>query len=467
MASEIKLPEIGEGTAEGEIIKWLVTEGQAVEEDTPLVEIMTDKATVEIPAPFSGTILELRVREGEIVDVGAVILLLDRGEEAGSSEPSDAREAEVAQPRVDVDPVVSIAPEEVDDDPVAAAQAMARAGLDLEAEKTVVWEVPPAASGVTPTPTTPATRRLARQLGVDLQGVQGTGKGGRVTKADLLSGADRAAATDLPAMPDAIVEAVPEAVTAVDAVLPVVVNAPRLTPVSAGPLEERILLRGLRRRIAERLVEAKRRIPHFTYVEECDMTEIVALRCEAKEMAAAKGLQVTYLPFFIKALIEACRRHPILNSSLDEESGEIVLKRYYNVGIATDTERGLIVPVVKNADQLSIFALAQEIARLSSDARAGRSAADDLQGGTITITSTGSIGGLLATPIINHPEVAILGVPAIRKRPVVRGDEIVIRDMVNLSLSLDHRVVDGAPAAQFTRDLVALLEDPKLQLLVP
>ena len=466
MASEIKLPEIGEGTAEGEIIKWLVTEGQAVEEDTPLVEVMTDKATVEIPAPFSGTVLDLRAKEGEVVDVGAVILLIDRGEQADSSNPSDAREVGVAsQPHDDADPVVPIAAEEVAADPVAAAQAMARAELDSEAEETAVWEVPRAASGATPT--TPATRRLARQLGVDLQEIQGTGKGGRVTKADLLGGADRAAPTeDSPAIPGAIAEAAPVAVRAVDAAPMVASNAPRLTPVSAGSLEERIPLRGLRRRIAERLVEAKRLVPHFTYVEECDMTEIVALRREAKEMAAAQGLRVTYLPFFIKALIEACRRHPILNSSLDDESGEIVLKRYYNVGIATDTERGLMVPVVKNADQLSIFELAQEIARLSTDARAGRSAADDLQGGTITVTSTGSIGGLLATPIINHPEVAILGVVAIRKRPVVRGDEIVIRDMMNLSLSLDHRVVDGAPAAQFMRDLVALLEDPKLQLLV-
>jgi len=236
---------------------------------------------------------------------------------------------------------------------------------------------------------------------------------------------------------------------------------------TGDPREERIALRGLRRRIAERLVEAKRLIPHFTYVEECDLTEIVALRREANERAAAQGLRVTYLPFFIKALIEACRRHPIVNSSLDEERSEIILKHYYNVGIATDTDRGLMVPVVKNADRLNIFELAQEIERLSADARSGRSAADDLQGGTITVTSTGNIGGLLATPIINHPEVAILGVPAIRKRPVVRGEEIVIRDMVNLSLSLDHRIVDGAPAAQFTRDLVALLEDPKLQLLAP
>ncbi|HJO04804.1 MAG TPA: dihydrolipoamide acetyltransferase family protein [Acidobacteriota bacterium] len=467
MASEIKLPEIGEGTAEGEIIKWLVSEGEVVDEDTPLVEVMTDKATVEIPSPFPGTILELRAKEGEVVDVGAVILLIGNGEDDASREVSEDREAhDTTQPDDHVDSTTRIEAQEIEEDPVAAARAMARAELDAEGDGPAVWEVPLAAVGAVPS--TPATRRLARELGIDLHGVQGTGKGGRVTKADLLEGADRGAVLPehSPVLPAATDE--PGSITeAGDARTPFAGNGERLPSDSGAPLEERVPLRGLRRRIAERLSEAKRLIPHYTYVEECDMTEVVALRQEAKEMASAEGLRVTYLPFLIKALIEACRRHPILNSSLDEESGEIVLKHYYNVGIATDTERGLLVPVVKNADRLSIFELAREIERLSADARAGRSSADDLQGGTITITSTGSIGGLLATPIINHPEVAILGVPAIRKRPVVRGDEIVIRSMVNLSLSLDHRIVDGAPAAQFTRDLVALLEDPKLQLLAP
>jgi len=470
MASEIKLPEIGEGMVEGEIIKWLVSEGEVVEEDTPLVEVMTDKATVEIPAPFPGSVLELRAKEGDIVGIGTVILVLGDVDEEGSREPGDAREADVApQPDDNAEittPLEADEPEadQVDEKAVAAARAMARAELDSEGYGVAVWEVPPLAAGGVPT--IPATRRLARELGVDLQQVEGTGKGGRVTKADLLGHVDQTAALpdDLPAARRAIGEGVPHTVRA-EGMEPAV--ASQATAMTGDPREERIALRGLRRRIAERLVEAKRLIPHFTYVEECDLTEIVALRREANERAAAQGLRVTYLPFFIKALIEACRRHPIVNSSLDEERSEIILKHYYNVGIATDTDRGLMVPVVKNADRLNIFELAQEIERLSADARSGRSAADDLQGGTITVTSTGNIGGLLATPIINHPEVAILGVPAIRKRPVVRGEEIVIRDMVNLSLSLDHRIVDGAPAAQFTRDLVALLEDPKLQLLAP
>ena len=475
--SEIKLPEIGEGTVEGEIIKWLVAEGDIVDEDTPLVEVMTDKATVEIPSPFPGTVLELRAKEGDVVGVGSVILVIgeeDDGEGGeGHRQTRDAGGAEVA-PEVDDDTgavVVEtdeVAADEVADDAVAAARAMARAELDSEDDEVAAWEVPPLAASAAPS--MPATRRLARQLGIDLREVEGAGKGGRVTKADLLDHVHQttaARADESPATLDATNEGVPDVVSLDEAAPAAAGEAPQAVAAAAGPREERIPLRGLRRRIAERLSEAKRLIPHFTYVEECDMTEIVALRAEANERAAGQGLRITYLPFFIKALIEACRRHPIVNSSLDEERGEIVVKRYYNVGIATDTERGLMVPVVKNADRLNIFELAREIERLSADARAGRSAADDLQGGTITITSTGSIGGLLATPIINHPEVAILGVPAIRKRPVVRGDQIVIRDMVNLSLSLDHRIVDGAPAAQFTRDLVKLLEDPKLQLLAP
>ena len=477
MTTEIKLPEIGEGTAEGEVIKWLVSEGQTVEEDTPLVEVMTDKATVEIPSPVPGTVFELCAKEGDVVDVGAVILLISAGEDAEHGDTTTAPEVEASSESAEA--VQSTASTETeqrseetvaavpDEDPVAAARAMARAELDAETEDTRVWEAPPPTAGGPLT--TPATRRLARELGVDLKGVKGTGKGGRITKADLMGRGDRivAGAPDSDVQPGSGDEVESAASAVPEAELPTVGQPPALIPDSDDSLEERVPLRGLRRRIAERLAEAKRVIPHFTYVEECDMTEIVALRREAKEMAAAQGLRVTYLPFFIKALTEACRRHPILNSSLDEERGEIVLKRYYNVGIATDTDRGLMVPVVKNADRLSIFELAQEIERLSADARAGRSAADDLQGGTITITSTGNIGGFVATPIINHPEVAILGIPAIRRRPVVRNDEIVIRDMVNLSLSLDHRIVDGAPAALFTRDLAALLEDPKLQLLAP
>ncbi len=213
------------------------------------------------------------------------------------------------------------------------------------------------------------------------------------------------------------------------------------------------------------MVVAKTTVPHYTYVEEVDMSEIVAMRAQAKPRAAGRGVKLTYLPFVIRALVLALEDHPYLNASLDEEAGEIVLKRYYNIGIATDTDRGLVVPVIKGADQRDLLDLANEISRLSAEAREGKIGLDDLHGGTFTITSTGNIGGVIATPGINVPEVAILGVTAIRERPVVRDGEIVVRHMMNLSLSCDHRVVDGAVAAVFMRDLVRLLEDPKLQLL--
>lgn len=445
MAVDFKLPEIGEGTAEGEIIKWLVAVGDEVLEDTPLVEVMTDKATVEIPSPAPGVVAELRVAEGDLVEVGAVIMVFGKGGTAT---------VPAGPPAVEPAPAAA---KPASRDSVDAARAVARA--ELEDAERPVWEAPAPAPGRVLS--TPATRRLAREMGLDLTGVQGSGRGGRVMKEDLVALESRAdaAAEEAPAPAVAAAESPPRrAPTAAD--LPV---QPR--PVADRQLEERVPFRGLRRRIAQRLADATRVIPHFTYVEECDATEIVALRAQAKKVGAAHGIKVTYLPFFMKAMVEAVKMHPILNSSLDEENEEIVYKHYYNFGVATDTERGLVVPVVKNVDRLSIYELAREIDRLATAARDGRSSMDDLTGGTMTITSTGNIGGVLATPIINHPEVAIIAVTAIRPRAVVRDGEIVIRQMVNLAISLDHRVVDGAPGALFMRDMVALIEDPKLQTL--
>lgn len=449
MAVDFKLPEIGEGTAEGEIIKWLVAVGDEVAEDTPLVEVMTDKATVEIPSPGPGIVAELRAAEGDVVDVGAVIMVFgDSGADAAPASPPAEETAPLVVPTASRDTV-------------DAARAVARA--ELEDAERPVWEAPAAGPGRVRS--TPATRRLAREKGLDLAGVQGSGRGGRVMKEDLDGIASSAPTGETEGGPDAT-SVQPAAPTPAKPREPAPAPAPaaRISAADA-PREERVPFRGLRRRIAARLVEAKRVIPHFTYVEECDATEIVALRARAKEVGAANGIKVTYLPFFLKAMVEAVKLHPILNSSLDEEKGEVVYKHYYNFGIATDTERGLVVPVVKNVDQLGIYELAREIDRLATAAREGRSSMDDLTGGTMTITSTGNIGGVLATPIINHPEVAIVGVTAIRPRAVVRDGEIVIRQMVNLAISLDHRVVDGAPGAMFMRDMVALLEDPKLQTL--
>lgn len=464
MSNEFKLPDIGEGLAEGEIVKWLVAVGDTVAEDQPLVEVMTDKATVEIPSPRAGTVARLSAEEGDIVEIGTTILVFGDGQPAAPAdeprdEPADDGEAVTAAagagPTVERDAGADDAAAG-DDDVIREARAVARAerqAAESPSGERKPWEAPPVPGGAI----APAARRLAGELGIDVERVPGTGRGGLVTKEDVRAFAAGDGAAKSPAKEPPAAKA-PAAAGAADRKQPKPPRPP------AGAAEERVPLRGLRRTISERMVLAKTTVPHYTYVEEVDMSEIVALRARAKPKAAGRGIKLTYLPFFIRALISALKEHPYVNASLDDEAGEIVLKRYYNIGIAVDTDRGLMVPVVHGADQRDLFDLAAEITRLSDAARDGSIGLEDLQGGTFTITSTGNIGGFLATPVINVPEVAILGITAIRERPVVRDGEIVIRHMANLSLSCDHRVVDGAVAALFMRDLAGLLEDPKLQL---
>jgi pyruvate dehydrogenase E2 component (dihydrolipoamide acetyltransferase) len=467
MSDEFKLPDIGEGLAEGEIVKWLVAVGDTVVEDQPLVEVMTDKATVEVPSPRGGTVEALPVAEGEIVEIGTTILVFGDGgaaAPAAAAAPVDEAPAELPVTADELDQAREVAKAE-------------REAAEASASERKPWEAPTIPGGAV----APAARRLAAELDVDVAQVPGSGRGGLVTKEDVraFAGGETAAAASAPRAetaaeaPEAAPADAPEpepAPVAEPAAAPEPEPATASTPVApsaAAPAggEERVPLRGLRRTIAERMVVATTTVPHYTYVEEADMTEVVALRRQAKPKAAERGVKLTFLPFIIHALVLTLKEHPYLNASLDEEAGEIILKRTYNIGIATNTERGLMVPVVKGADERDLLDLAAEITRLSDQARGGKIALGDLQGGTFTITSTGNIGGLLATPVINVPEVAILGVTSIRERPVVRHGEIVIRHMVNLSLSCDHRVVDGAVAALFMRDLVGLLEDPKLQLL--
>jgi pyruvate dehydrogenase E2 component (dihydrolipoamide acetyltransferase) len=484
MSDEFKLPDIGEGLAEGEIVKWLVAVGDTVEEDQPLVEVMTDKATVEIPSPRAGTVVRITAAEGDIVEIGTTILVFGDGDGAGerasteAPEPArKARQERTPEPSGDAElgkrttrgerPRGSASPAELEQ---AREVALAeREAVEAPAARKP-WEAPAARSGAV----APAARRLAAELGVDVAEVAGSGAGGLVTKEDVRAFAEGAppASAAGPAPPGRRPAAPARAATRAEPEPeepPAKPEAARPEPAAATPAiageAERIPLRGLRRTIAERMVQAKTTVPHYTYVEEVDMTEVVALREEAKAKAAQRGVKLTYLPFIIRALVLTLKDHPYLNASLDEEAGEVVLKRYYNIGVATSTERGLMVPVVKGADDRDLLDLAAEISRLSEAARDGTIALEDLQGGTFTITSTGNIGGFLATPIINVPEVAILGVTAIRERPVVREGRIVVRQMTNLSLSCDHRVVDGAVAALFVRDLAKLLEDPKLQLL--
>lgn len=425
MAFEFKLPDIGEGVHEGEIVKWLVKEGDFVREDQPMVEVMTDKATVEIPAPRAGKILKLSAKEGEVVKVGSVLVII---EEIGEAKAEPKREPLA----------VSAAPPPQPEPVTATASATAPA----------VTVSPPS-----PTPTqrvlaTPATRKLARELGVDISQIHGTGPGGRVTDEDVR----RFAATRTAPPPPA------------PAPKP---TAPAYTPsaVVTDRREERIPLRGIRKRIAEHMHQSKSTAAHFTYVDEVDMTELIQLREQMRPLAEQKGVKLTYLPFIVKASVAALKEMPLLNASLDEATGEIVLKKYYNIGIATATEDGLLVPVVKDADRKSLLEIASEIERLAKAAREGKIALSDLQGGTFTITSLGALGGLFATPIINYPEVAILGIHEIKRRPVVRDDQIVIRDIMYLSLSFDHRLIDGDVGARFCKKIIGYLENPKLLFL--
>nr|BAL52984.1 pyruvate dehydrogenase E2 component (dihydrolipoamide acetyltransferase) [uncultured Acetothermia bacterium]BAL60156.1 pyruvate dehydrogenase E2 component (dihydrolipoamide acetyltransferase) [Candidatus Acetothermum autotrophicum] len=424
MPFEFKLPDIGEGVHEGEIVKWLVKEGDFVREDQPMVEVMTDKATVEIPAPRAGKILKLNAKEGEVVKVGSVLVII---EEVGEAKPEPKREAVTA----------AAPPPKPEPEPITTTIAATAAAVTAPPPSP---PMPPAQRVLA----TPATRKLARELGVDISQIQGTGPGGRVTDEDVRR---FAAARTAPA--------------------PTPAPAPTFAPsaVSTDRREERIPLRGIRRRIAEHMHKSKTTAAHFTYVDEVDMTELIQLREQMKPLAEQKGIKITYLPFIVKASVAALKEMPLLNASLDETTGEIVIKKYYNIGIATATDEGLIVPVIKDADRKSILEIAGEIERLAKAAREGKVALQDLQGGTFTITSLGALGGLFATPIINYPEVAILGIHEIKKRPVVRDDQIVIRDIMYVSLSFDHRLIDGDVGARFCKKIISYLENPKLLFL--
>jgi pyruvate dehydrogenase E2 component (dihydrolipoamide acetyltransferase) len=405
MAREFKLPDIGEGVHEGEVVKWFVKEGDPIRENDPVVEVMTDKVTVQIPSPVTGKVLQLRAKEGEVVKVGSTLVVFGEAGEAAPSNPPAARAT-----------VAPLAPAKSSPPP------------------------PPPSSGEALA--APAVRRLAKELNVNLGALRGTGPQGRITEDDVRKGAQTPAMTPKPATSLAAPAAAPT------------------RPAAGG--EERIPIHGLRKRIFEKMAKSNVTAAHFTYVEEVDMSQLVHLRDHLKEVAERKGLKLTFLPFFIKSILGALKEFPALNASVDDERGEIVLKKYYNIGIATATDEGLTVTVVHDADKKDLWGLAKELERLSNAAREKRLALEDVLGSTFTITSLGKEGGIFATPIINWPEVAILGVHKIEKRPVVRNDQVVIRDMMYLSCSFDHRVIDGHVGAAFVQIVRNSLEHPAL-----
>jgi pyruvate dehydrogenase E2 component (dihydrolipoamide acetyltransferase) len=458
---EFKLPDIGEGVSEGEIVKWLIAPGQDVEEDQPIVEVMTDKATVIITSPKSGKVLETRGAVGGVVPVHSVLVVFDLG---GSGEP-----APQGTPKSKGEP---------------AATAVGDIRETLPGMNLTPPSAPVHANGHTRAGgyfnekplATPATRALARELGVDLRAVPPTGPNGRVTKDDVRTlGALGSAVTQAPlalrappvlAAGDAAAASTPREPSPLSPQAPQSPQSPPTTrqavriALPTGAEEERIPLRGMRKRIFEGMTRSKHTAAHFTFVEECDVSALKALRTRLRPAAEKAGVKLTFLPFFVKAVVAALKRHPTLNAAFDEATQEIVVRRYYDIGIASATEAGLIVPVVRAADRKSILDVARDIQRLGEETKSGKVRAEDLGGSTFTITSLGQQGGLFATPILNFPEVAILGIHQMKQKPVVRDGQIVIGDVMLLSLSFDHRIIDGHVGAAFAYEIIGYLEDP-------
>lgn len=417
MRQAFRLPDVGEGIAEAEIVEYLVEVGQEVKADQMVVRVETDKAVVELPAPFSGKIVEIPHKTGDIVQVGDAVLIIETQETPSKEEPQQ-KEPEEKKP---APPSAKEKPEEPQKEKTSP-------------QKRVL--------------ATPHTRKVARELGVDINTVRGTGKGGRVTDEDVKAAQSKVA-------PEA-----PKAPTA----------AAVRTPATSGfDFEKygptrREPLKGVRKRIAEVMVRSVSTIPHVTHFDEADITELLKVVERERTTAEKRGVKLTTLAFLAKAATAGLRKYPIMNSSLDEETGELVYKDYFHIGIATDTEAGLMVPVVRDVDRRSILEIAKDLQDLSEKARDRTIDIDDLRGGSFTITNVGAVGGMFATPIILHPQVAILCSNRATEKPVVRDGEIVVRTIMPLTVSFDHRVLDGATAARFTDHVKSLLEDPMLML---
>ncbi len=415
MATDFRFPDLGEGVTEGEIKKWLVKEGDTVKQDQSIAEVETDKAVVEMPSPTSGKVLHLYHGEGDTVKVGEVLATIGaEGEEAAKVAPKPAPEEGARKPSVSV---VGELPEEeivVSSKPQPAAPV---AGGEVLA--------------------TPAVRKLAKDLGVDLATVKGTGPGGRLTDEDVRGAAK-------PKQPQ---------------------RPKQQAKFDLYGYIDREPVKGIRKSTAKKMMESTLKTAMVTMMDDADVTELVALRERIKTVAMEeRKVKLTYMPFIVKAVVMALKNNPYLNSSLDEESGEIIIKKYYNIGVAVATEEGLMVPVVKVAEQKEIMDIAAEIEELSKKAAERKIDLGDLKGGTFTITNYGTLGGTYGNPIINYPESAILGVGRIRDMPWVKNGQVVPRKVMPLSLTWDHRIMDGAQAAKFMGELLRYLESPELVL---
>lgn len=426
---DFRLPDLGEGVTEAEIDRWLVQEGDVIDEDHPLVDVITDKATAEIPSPYGGLVTKIHVAAGQVVPVGTVLVtVLAEGE---ASTDTSGPQPVVTTPEVAPPPPPAKTPLRAVPSPLVSALEAPRAPTVASEETNGVKAMPP-------------VRKLARDLGVDLNSVRGTGPQGRILREDVeaaATGPARAAAAEVS-----------------PTVAPPIPSPPTPTPIPAGGRREP--LRGVRRKIAERMVHAHLTIPPVTHIEECDVTELEATRKLANERTPELP-KLTYMPFIIKAVVACLKQYPALNASLDEEAGEIVFHDRYDIGVAIDTPQGLTVAVVREADRKRLREIAADIERLAAAAREGNITPDDLRDPTFTVSSPGGqYGGYIATPIVYHPQSAILGVHRAKERPVVRDGQIVIRNMMNLSVTFDHRILDGMTTARFMLDLIKLLEHP-------
>ncbi|GAJ99708.1 dihydrolipoamide acetyltransferase family protein [Geomicrobium sp. JCM 19055] len=425
MAYKFKLPDIGEGIHEGEIVKWFVKEGDKVEEDDVLCEVQNDKAVVEIPSPVEGTVLEIKVDENTTTTVGEVILTIDDGSE-------DDEEEEVKEEESSSKEETKASEEKSEKETTSSSSKEDQA--DSADDKRVI--------------AMPTVRKYARENDVNIQQVTGSGKNGRVLKEDI----DSFVSGDQPSADASSDEQSDESSTT---------ETKQTTSTESTVTEERVPLKGVRKAIAKAMVNSKHTAPHVTHMDEVEVSALVENRKKFKPVAAEQDIKLTYLPYVVKAYTSALRAYPALNASIDDENEEIVYKKQFNVGIAADTDRGLVVPVVRDTDRKSVFMLASEITELAIKARDGKLTSGEMQGGTSTISNVGSASGAWFTPVINHPEVAILGIGRIEEKAVVENGEVVVRPMLALSLSYDHRLIDGVTAQNALNHVKRLLNDPE------
>ncbi len=477
----IVIPQLGESVVEGTVAKWLKAEGDAIKLDEPIVEIATDKISIEIPAPASGTLAKILVAEGVTLPVGTEIGVIAAPGESLAAVPAPAAAGSAGGAGAPA-PVIGAASAPLTS-PLAAQPAAPSPRADRQpafasGAATATVEPPSVDGGEhEPSRTSPAVRRLAREHSVDLARVAGTGAGGRITKDDVVAYVGRGGAAVAPAAsfaPAALQAPMAEAArpaalpVAAPAALPAPSYAPAAAaapapPPAAGALEEVVPMTTVRRAIAEQMARSAYTATHVTTFDEVEMTAVEALRKRWRETLAGKGVKLTYTPFFVKAAAMALREWPLLNASVVGDS--VVYKKYYHVGVAVGADRGLIVPVIRDCDRKTVVEIARDIQDVGGRALEGRVKLDEIRGSTFTVTNAGGFGAKSSTPIINYPEVAILGVHAVEKRPVVRDDEVVIRLMSTLGVSFDHRIIDGHIAVQFLRRICVFLETPDLMVL--